>query len=55
MTAEERLNCMRNDLITGQLSTAEIADKYCDCATPILRDQKLLDNYIVLNIVLKRC
>lgn len=36
MTAEERLNCMRNDLITGQLSTAEIADKYC--ATPILRD-----------------
>lgn len=38
MTAEERLNCMRNDLIAGQLSTAEIADKYFNCATSALRD-----------------
>lgn len=38
MTAEECLNCMRNDLMEGQLSTAEIADKYFNCATSALRD-----------------
>ena len=38
MTAEECLNCMKNDLIAGQLSTAEIADKYCDCGSSELRD-----------------
>ena len=38
MTAEERMQLMRNDLIEGHLSTAEIADKYCDCASPKLRD-----------------
>lgn len=38
MTAEEHLELMRNDLIEGQLSTAEIADKYCECATSELRD-----------------
>ena len=38
MTAEERMELMRNDLIEGHLSTAEIADKYCDCASPELRD-----------------
>lgn len=27
-----------HDLIEGHLSTAEIADKYCDCASPELRD-----------------
>ena len=38
MTAEECMKLMRNDLIKGHLSTAEIADKYCDCASPELRD-----------------
>ena len=38
MTAEECLELMRNDLIKGHLSTAEIADKYCNCASPELRD-----------------
>ena len=38
MTAEERMELMRNDLIEGHLSAAEIADKYCDCASPELRD-----------------
>ena len=38
MTAEECLELMRNDLIKGHLSIAEIADKYCDCASPELRD-----------------
>ena len=38
MTAEERMELMRNDLIEGHLSTAEIADKYCDCASSELRD-----------------
>ena len=38
MTAEECLELMRNDLIKGHLSTAEIADKYCDCASSELRD-----------------
>ena len=38
MTAEERMELMVHDLIEGHLSTAEIADKYCDCASPELRD-----------------
>ena len=38
MTVEECMKLMRNDLIKGHLSTAEIADKYCDCASPELRD-----------------
>ena len=38
MTTEECMKLMRNDLIEGYLSAAEIADKYCDCASPELRD-----------------
>ena len=38
MTAEERMELMRNDLIEGHLSIAKIADKYCDCASSELRD-----------------
>ena len=38
MTAEECMKLMRNDLIEGHLSTVEIADKYCDCASSELRD-----------------
>ena len=38
MTAEERMQLMIKDLVEGHLSTAEIADKYCDCASPELRD-----------------
>ena len=38
MTAEECMELMRNDLIKGHLSTAEIADKYCECASSKLRD-----------------
>lgn len=38
MTEEECMELMRNDLIEGHLSTAEIADKYCDCASSELRD-----------------
>lgn len=38
MTAEERMELMRNALIEGHLSTADIVDKYCDCASLELRD-----------------
>lgn len=38
MTAEELMELMRNDLVEGHLSVAEIADKYCDCASSELRD-----------------
>ena len=38
MTAEECTKLMINALIEGHLSTAEIADKYCDCASSELRD-----------------
>ena len=38
MTTEERMELMRNDLIEGHVSAAEIADKYCDCASLELRD-----------------
>lgn len=38
MTAEERMQLMIDDLMKSHLSTAEIVDKYCDCASPELRD-----------------
>ena len=38
MTTEECMKLMINDLKEGHLSTVEIADKYCDCASPELRD-----------------
>ena len=38
MTAEECMQLMVHDLIKGHLSIAEIADKYCDCASLELRD-----------------
>lgn len=38
MTAEERMQLMIKDLVEGHLSIAEIADKYCNCASPELRD-----------------
>ena len=38
MTAEESMQLMIKDLVEGHLSTAEIADKYCNCASPELRD-----------------
>lgn len=38
MTAEERMQLMIDDLMKSRLSTAEIVDKYCDCASPELRD-----------------
>ena len=42
MTAEECMQLMVHDLIEGHLSTAEIADKYCDCASPELRDSLII-------------
>ena len=38
MTVEECTKLMINDLKEGHLSTTEIADKYCDCASLELRD-----------------
>lgn len=38
MIAEECIKLMRNDLIEGHLSTVEIVDKYCNCASSELRD-----------------
>ena len=38
MTAEECMQLMVYDLIEDHLSIAEIADKYCDCASSELRD-----------------
>ena len=32
------MKLMINDLMRSHLSTVEIADKYCDCASPELRD-----------------
>ena len=43
MTAEECMKLMRNDLIKGHLSTAEIADKYCEWASPGLRNSLISD------------
>ena len=37
MTTEECMKLMINDLMESHLSTVEIADKYCDCASPELR------------------
>ena len=38
MTAEECMQLMVHDLVEDHLSTTEIADKYCDCASSELRD-----------------
>ena len=38
MTTEECMKLVINDLMKSHLSTIEIADKYCDCASPELRD-----------------
>ena len=38
MTVEECTKLMINALKEGHLSAAEVADKYCDCASPELRD-----------------
>ena len=38
MTTEECMKLMINDLMESHLSTVEIADKYCDCASPELRE-----------------
>ena len=43
MTAEERMELMRNDLIEGHLSTADIVDKYCEWASPGLRNSLISD------------
>ena len=42
MTTEECMKLMINDLIEGHLSTDDIADKYCDCASPELRDSLII-------------
>ena len=42
MTAEECMKLMINDLVKSHLSTVEIADKYCDCASPELRDSLII-------------
>lgn len=38
MTVEECMQLMVHDLIEGHLSTADIVDKYCDCASSELRN-----------------
>ena len=38
MTAEECMQLVVHDLIEDHLSTAEIADKYCECVSSELRD-----------------
>jgi hypothetical protein len=38
MTAEERMQLMKNDLIEGHLSIADIVDKYCEWTSSELRD-----------------
>ena len=43
MTAEERMQLMKNDLIEGHLSTADIVDKYCEWASPGLRNSLISD------------
>ena len=43
MTAEERMELMRNDLIEGHLSTDDIVDKYCECVSPELRNSLIAD------------
>lgn len=41
MNKEECFELMKSDLMEGQLSVAQIADKYFDWATPTLRDSVL--------------
>lgn len=43
MTAEERMQLMIHDLVEGHLSIVEIADKYCDYASPELRDSLIAE------------
>ena len=43
MTAEERMQLMKNDLIENHLSTADIVDKYCNWASPGLRNSLTAD------------
>ena len=43
MTAEERMQLMIKDLIEGHLSTADIVDKYCEWASPGLRNSLISD------------
>ena len=42
MTTEECMELMIDDLMESHLSTVEIADKYCDCASPELRDSLII-------------
>lgn len=42
MTTEEYMKLMINDLMESHLSTVEIVDKYCDCASPELRDSLII-------------
>ena len=42
MTREECMELMIDDLMESHLSTVEIADKYCDCASPELRDSLII-------------
>lgn len=42
MTEEECMNLMIDDLIEDHLSTVEIVDKYCDFASPELRDSLII-------------
>ena len=42
MTAEECMKLMINDLMESHLSTVEIVDKYCDCASSELRDSLII-------------
>ena len=43
MTAEERMQFMIHDLLEVHLSTADIVDKYCEWASPELRDSLIAD------------
>lgn len=43
MTAEECIQFMIHDLVEGHLSVAEIADKYCEWASPELRNSLIAD------------
>ena len=43
MTSKERMQLMINALIEGHLSTADIVDKYCEWASPGLRDSLIAD------------
>ena len=43
MTSKERMQLMINALIEGHLSTADIVDKYCEWASPGLRNSLISD------------